>query len=184
MKQYFKEENGEIIWYNGRIILNGRQIINPNEQQIFSAGYQLFKPKQEEPPSEEDILNKVKNDILTNIRCYDESPEVNNCTIVYNNKELSYWADKSDRSNLKTAIQDYINAGFTLYRLDLREIGICVEIPCDQLLQMLAALEVYAVQCYNKTTDHMFAIEAMTSIDELKTYDHTLGYPEKLIFNL
>jgi hypothetical protein len=49
---------------------------------------------------------------------------------------------------------------------------------------MLSALEVYAVDCYNKTTDHQYAINALGTIEEIEAYDFTIGYPEKLIFNI
>ena len=49
---------------------------------------------------------------------------------------------------------------------------------------MLAQLEVYAAECYNKTTDHIFAINQFSSIDELTEYKFNIGYPNKLIFDL
>ena len=49
---------------------------------------------------------------------------------------------------------------------------------------MLSALEVYAIDCYNTTTDHMFAIKQLNSIEDIESYDYTTGYPDKLIFNL
>ena len=52
------------------------------------------------------------------------------------------------------------------------------------LLQMLAALEVYAVDCFNVTTDHEFAIRACSTMQQLKEYDFMVGYPEKLTFNI
>jgi hypothetical protein len=49
---------------------------------------------------------------------------------------------------------------------------------------MLSSLEVYAIQCYNKTTDHIYNVNALTSIDEVVNYDFKSGYPEKLIFTI
>jgi hypothetical protein len=49
---------------------------------------------------------------------------------------------------------------------------------------MLSALEVYAIDCYNKTTDHIFNVNNLTTIEEIENYDYRLGYPEKLIFEL
>jgi hypothetical protein len=49
---------------------------------------------------------------------------------------------------------------------------------------MLSALEVYAVDCYNVTTDHIYAIQSLTTIEEIEAYDYTVGYPEKLTFEL
>jgi hypothetical protein len=49
---------------------------------------------------------------------------------------------------------------------------------------MLIQLECYAADCYNKTTDHQFAIKQLTSIEDVQNYDFTVGYPEKLTFTL
>jgi hypothetical protein len=62
--------------------------------------------------------------------------------------------------------------------------GFSITLSCELLLQMLAVLEVYATECYNKTTDHEFAIKALTTQEEIIEYDHTAGYPEKLTFEL
>lgn len=48
---------------------------------------------------------------------------------------------------------------------------------------MLYALEVYASQCYDNTQRHLFDVTTLTSLEEIKTYDYTLGYPNKLKFS-
>ena len=118
------------------------------------------------------------------LRDYDSSKEVNICYIILGDNQLSYWADRTERSSLKTAVQDCIALGRTTYRLDLREKKVSIDINCELLLQMLSALEVYAVDCYNKTTDHEYAISALETIEEVESYDFKVGYPEKLTFNL
>ena len=77
-----------------------------------------------------------------------------------------------------------MSLGRTEYRLDLREKGFSISLPCELLLQTLAALEVYATECYNKTIDHEFVINAFVSIEEVDEYDFHVGYPEVLTFNL
>lgn len=49
---------------------------------------------------------------------------------------------------------------------------------------MLQQLEVYAVQCYNKTTDHIYNVQSLTDKSSIETYEYTTGYPEKLTFNI
>jgi hypothetical protein len=77
-----------------------------------------------------------------------------------------------------------MSLGRETYRLDLREVGVSVDIVCEKLLQMLSALEVYAIDCYNKTTDHIYAVNALTTVEEIEAYDYKVGYPEKLTFEL
>ena len=59
-----------------------------------------------------------------------------------------------------------------------------MSIPCELLLQMLSALEVYAIDCYNKTTDHLFAGQALDNVDAIESYDYRKGYPSILVFNI
>lgn len=51
-------------------------------------------------------------------------------------------------------------------------------------MQMLYAIEVYASKCYDNTQEHLAAIDKLESIDELYIYDFTVGYPEKLKFDI
>ena len=47
------------------------------------------------------------------------------------------------------------------------------------IIQLLAVLEVYAIDCYNKTTDHEFAIKACKTVEEVENYEfRSNGYPE------
>lgn len=96
---------------------------------------------------------------------------------------MHYWADKTERDALKGAIRDCMSVGRETYHLDLREKGISISLPCD-VLQMLAALEIYAIDCYNKTTDHEYEIKSLNTIEEVESYNYRVGYPEKLTFEL
>jgi hypothetical protein len=48
--------------------------------------------------------------------------------------------------------------------------------------KMLNAIELYASTCYDNTQQHIANVKNITTIDELKQYDYTSGYPEKLRF--
>lgn len=134
--------------------------------------------------SDDERLTALKSFKKSEIERYDKSSAVDGCYIVKDGQLITYWADKDVRDDLKGAVRDYIAIGKETYRLDLRELGMSLTIPCENLLSMLSALEVYAISCFNKTTDHLFAVDAMTAIDEVKAYEYTIGYPEKLNFNL
>lgn len=184
MKRYYRIENGIRKWFKNVLMVDGMQIINPSEEQLINAGYVEFIPPAKEEPTEEELLRKAKEEKLKRLHEYDSSKSVNVCYIRYGGQSISYWADKHERDALKSAVRDYIALGRTEYRLDLREMGFSITLPCELLLQMLAALEVYATECYNKTTDHEFAIKALPTKYEIEAYDFTVGYPEKLVFNL
>lgn len=178
MKRYYKEENGKTVWFRNSVNLNGFRIINPTEEQILEAGYIEYIAPTPVEPTEEELLARAKNRKIEAIKNYDGSESVNNCIISYDGQSLNYWADKSERDSLKGAIRDCITMGREQYRLDLREIGLALWVNCEKLLDMMSSLEVYAIDCFNKTTDHIFAVQACETIGEVEAYDNTLGYPE------
>ena len=49
-------------------------------------------------------------------------------------------------------------------------------------MQMLSALELYALDCYNVTAAHKADIEALTTVEDVVAYDYEIDYPEKLNF--
>lgn len=113
---------------------------------------------------------------------YDESSAVNECFITYSDQLFPYWSSKSERNDLKQAVLNYRDKGYSDYRLDLRDVGVSLSFSCDALLSMLSDLEVYAIQCFNVTTDHLYAIRSLTSVGAIISYDFTTGYPPKLTF--
>lgn len=183
MKRYYKEENEKRVWFNGVLKADGKQIINPSEEQILAEGWLEYVPPVVPEPTEEELLEQAKDAKIQELHAYDESEEVNSCIIVYQGNEISYWANKTERDALKGALNDCIAMGRMEYRLDLRDLGISLSVECEKLLLMMATLEVYAVDCYNKTTDHEFAIKALATKEEVDGYDFRTGYPEKLTFN-
>ena len=185
MKRYYKEENGIKIWFNGVLKYDGRQIINPSEEQLLAAGYVEYVPPTPVEPTEEELLAEAKRKKIETLDLYDNSSEVNDCIIVYQGEELHYWASKTERNDLKNAVRDCVAMGRDTYRLDLRDKGISITLLCELLLQMMAALEVYAIDCYNKTTDHRFAIEACTTEEAVDAYEFRgVGYPAKCRFEV
>lgn len=186
MKKYKKEIDGKVsIKTLNEIVLNkdGSMVFNPTEEMVLADGWTEYVFKPREWPMEIQ-LQRVKDRKLRELERYDESSDVNDCIIVYQGSELSYWASKTERNDLKNAVRDYLSMGRTEYRLDLRDKGISITLPCETLLQMMAALEVYAIDCYNKTTDHNYAIKALTTLEEVEAYDFKVGYPEKLRFEI
>lgn len=181
MKQYIKEIDGKrVVRTRNRIVIykDGKQIINPREEMVLADGWVEYVPPVPPEPSVEELLERAKRRKLDELYAYDESKEVNDCIIVYQGQELHYWANKTERDALKGALRDCMAMGRTEYRLDLRGLGVSLSIPCEKLLQMLAVLEVYAIDCYNKTTDHEFAIKACTTEDDVAAYEFRgVGYP-------
>lgn len=184
MKKYVKEIDGKKVYKTRQQIVikkDGKQIINPSEDMILTNGWVEYVIPE---VTEEELLRRTLTRKLNEINDYDSSEYVNTCIILCDGVQMNYWANKTERSSLKTAVEDCLKVGRESYRLDIRELNISLQIPCERLLTMLSELEVYAIDCYNKTSDHIFEVKKLSTIEEIEHYDYRHGYPEKLKFEL
>ena len=108
---------------------------------------------------------------------YDVSDNVNGFTI----HGVEMWLDGLDRCKLEQGVKDCIKKGRETYGLCIPDVGV-LEMPCEKVLEMLAEIDVYAVDCFRTTFLHSEAIKALTTIEEIDAYDFTTGYPEKPVF--
>ena len=116
-------------------------------------------------------LKKLKNDEITK---YDTSSNVN----VFSLNGVDVWLDRDTRVGLMNSTTIAKNMGQENTILWLGTVKITVK--CDQAIQLLSALEMYALSCFNKTAEHKKNVEALSTINEIVSYDYTVGYPEKL----
>lgn len=124
----------------------------------------------------EDPIEPMRTALLHNIETYDTSPAVNSFTL--GGKEM--WLPKETRVGLVNSISIEKAAGkeTTVLWFD----GEKYELPVDTALQMLSALELYALECYNTTAAHKAAVSALASVEDIVAYDYTANYPSKLNF--
>jgi hypothetical protein len=139
----------------------------------------------EHEPTEEDRKDiiarwtaKQKQHKINDILKYDSSPEVNG---FYLNDEL-VWLSKDMRVGLVNSTTIEKNAGIQETTLWFE--GHSFVIGVDDVLEMLSALEIYAKQCYNKTQEHIAEVNDLEDVKDVDDYDYTVGYPEKLHFNV
>lgn len=119
-------------------------------------------------------LEQAKKTVTRKIEDYDTSAEVN--SFYLNGNQV--WLDKSTRVGLMNSLDIEKESGKTESTLWFN--GISLTIPIDTAVQMLSSLELYALNCYNVTANHKANITALTTVDEVNSYDYTTGYPEKL----
>lgn len=112
------------------------------------------------------------------IKAYDVSDTVNG--FLLNGQHA--WLSKNDRASLRSLIQIQKEAGQTQTTLWYDETSF--NLSCDDALAMLSALELYASQCYNRTAEHLAAVNALATVPEVQAYDYTTGYPQQLSFNI
>lgn len=127
---------------------------------------------------ERDVFNAVATQAHNEVLEYDKSDAVNAFTLA--GKKM--WLPKETRVGLvnSISIEKAAKETNTVLWFD----GVCYTIPVDTALQMLSALELYALACYNVTQKHLAEIGKITSIEQLVSYDYTLGYPEHLVFSI
>ena len=124
----------------------------------------------------DNALGVIKEEVIEQITEYDQSEDVNSFTL--QGKQM--WLPKETRVGLVNSITIEKNAGKKTTVLWFG--GEKYELPVDTALQMLSALELYALECYNVTAAHKAAVNALEGVEDVVAYDYTQGYPEKLNF--
>ena len=159
------------------IVKNGMQTFNPTEDMLFDDGWTIYVPEYSDA-SDEDMLNIEKEHLINNICLYDSSDNVN----VFYVNNIPMWLDKSTRAGLMLRLQAETALGLeeTTLWYDSLEFKMTIEVA----FQLLYALEVYASKCYDKTQHHIVTVKSLEFIENVKSYDYTTGYPDKLHINL
>lgn len=166
-KQWIK--NG--VFASNTIELDGRVICNPTEDMLIKAGYKEYK---EPVPTEEEKLEQAKADKLAAITAYDTSDKVNGFKL----NGMLVWLDKATRVGLMNSTTIAKAAGQETTTLWLGDIKLVV--GCDKAIQLLSALEMYALECFNVTASHKATVGELTTIEEVEAYDYKAGYPKML----
>lgn len=122
-------------------------------------------------------LKQVKADKITEIAAYDKSSSVN--SFLLNDKQR--WLDVNLRRSLSYSTNILKEDGEKT--VDIWFDTECETMDIDNALYILKTLEVYAKQTNNVTHQHKAEVMALTSIEEVESYDITKGYPDKLVFS-
>ena len=120
------------------------------------------------------VLEAAKTEVETAITAYDSSSAVNAFML----NGIQVWLDKATRVGLMNSTSIAKNMGQEKTSLWLGSYQL--EVDCDKAIQLLSALEMYALECFNVTAAHKKAVSELDNIEEVLTYDYKSGYPEKL----
>lgn len=112
------------------------------------------------------------------ITAYDTSDKVNGFML----NGLLVWLDKATRVGLMNSTTIAKAAGQETTTLWLG--GLKLVVDCDKAIQLLSALEMYALECFNVTASHKAAVNELTNIEEVEAYDYKAGYPKMLEMNV
>ena len=119
-------------------------------------------------------LKQAKVDKIAEIAAYDTSSSVNGFVL----NGLLVWLDKATRVGLMNSTTIAKAAGQKTTTLWLG--GMKLVVDCDKAIQLLSALEMYALECFNVTASHKQAVSELTTIEEVEAYNYKSGYPKML----
>ena len=119
-------------------------------------------------------LKQAKVNKIAEISAYDTSDKVNGFVL----NGLLVWLDKATRVGLMNSTTIAKASGQETTTLWLG--GMKLVVDCDKAIQLLSALEMYALECFNVTASHKQAVSELTTIEEVEAYDYKAGYPKML----
>lgn len=172
--KYYKIIDNKQVFFKGNVLYTEHgTIFNPTEEQMVEAGWLVY---QEPEPTDAEKLQAARAEKLMQIDNYDASPNVEQFTI----NGTPMWLNHEVRQQIKTSVEAYIVTGAQTVTKIFD--GIEYTFPCETWLQMLATLEVYAAEALNTTERHKINVQNLTTVEEVRDYDYTINYPEKLNF--
>lgn len=124
--------------------------------------------------SEAALTAAAQKMVLAEIEKHDTSSAVNG--FILNGQRV--WLDKATRVGLMNSTSIAKGMGQATTTLWLGDAKLVVE--CDKAIQLLSALEMYALECFNVTAAHKKAVAEMSTVEEVLGYDYKAGYPEIL----
>lgn len=188
-KYYFNEAQPRLTVGDGVVLL----LINGKEETEFSGGmpdenglatteaverkvwvYDGVRLETGGMTSEAALTAAAQKMVLAEIEKHDKSSAVNG--FILNGQHV--WLDKATRVGLMNSTQIAKAMGKTTTSLWFG--GMQIEVNCDKAIQLLSALEMYALECFNVTAAHKKAVAELNTVEEVLGYDYTKGYPEML----
>jgi len=125
-----------------------------------------------------DDLEYHKRMKIHDIEVYDISENVNGFFL----GDTLLWLDKDTRTGLVNTLNSAAIVGRE--QVNIWFSGLYITLHIDEARQLLAALEIYATDCYNVTAMHKVQVNALENIEEVDNFDVSADYPERLVFNL
>ena len=119
-------------------------------------------------------LEEAKAEKIAEITDYDTSDKVNGFIL----NGMLVWLDKATRVGLMNSTTIAKAAGQQTTTLWLG--GAKLVVGCDKAIQLLSALEMYALECFNVTASHKKAVSELMSLEDVEVYEYKAGYPKML----
>ena len=131
-----------------------------------------------EPPHLVPTLSDAIAGKVAEINAYDTSTSVNGFKLNGN----EFWLDKATRVGLMNSTKITKAAGQETTDLWMDDVKLTI--PCDTVIKLLSAIELYALECFNTTARHKAEVRKLKTVEEVEKYDIKEGYPKQLEINL
>lgn len=131
-----------------------------------------------EPPHLVPTLSDAIAGKVAEINAYDTSTSVNGFKLNGN----EFWLDKATRVGLMNSTEITKAAGQETTDLWMDDVKLTI--PCDTVIKLLSAIELYALECFNTTARHKAEVRKLKTVEEVEKYDIKEGYPKQLEVNL
>lgn len=131
-----------------------------------------------EPPHLVPTLSDAIAGKVAEINAYDTSTAVNGFKLNGN----VFWLDKATRVGLMNSTE--ITKATGQETTDLWMDDVKLTIPCDTVIKLLSAIELYALECFNTTARHKAEVRKLKTVEDVEKYDIKEGYPKQLEINL
>lgn len=138
-------------------------------------------PGTEETPEPPHLMPTLSDAIagkVAEINAYDTSTSVNGFKLNGN----EFWLDKATRVGLMNSTEITKAAGQETTDLWMDDVKLTI--PCDTVIKLLSAIELYALECFNTTARHKAEVRKLKTVKEVEKYDIKEGYPKQLEINL
>ncbi|WP_444391653.1 DUF4376 domain-containing protein [Prevotella sp.] len=189
-KYYFNEAQPRVTVGDGVVLLliNGQEKTQIERSETFSSDlkdmwavverkvwvYDGVRLETGGMTSEAALTAAAQKMVLAEIDKHDTSSAVNG--FILNGQRV--WLDKATRVGLMNSTTIAKAMGQPTTTLWLGDAKLVVE--CDKAIQLLSALEMYALECFNVTAAHKKAVAEMSMVESVLGYDYTAGYPKML----
>ena len=148
-----------------------------SEQSIVCYDPESDKSQVETTSGDEELtIDEIREIALQDLYNYDHSDRING---FYLNNEL-VWIDKLTRMSLMYSVRIERDSGKLMSTIWINEKP--YTLSCELAIALLSELELYAIECFNKTSEHRLMINSFTEIEEILDYDFMSGYPDRLSF--
>ena len=152
------------------------------ECSVPAEGYDEDSVKEEYEAWKKEMISKALSYVIrgkiADIEAYDVSSKVNGFSL----NGAVVWLDKATRVGLMNSTTIAKEAGQKTTTLWLDSVKL--EVDCDKAIQLLSALEMYALECFNVTAAHKLAVSKLETIEEVEAFDITADYPQQLAINV